>query len=158
MPVNLPFAASSGRELSDKPRRIPKAIQLCCLSMIHTGLDLTAAARAHGIKPDTLRRHLHRIETISYIREERKALRTALCSSNEYYLAQIRNDSQNAMAQTKAISILEQIDDEARARPARSGEIASPGVVLNIIHQAPNPAPIVEIVPRSSHDLPNHDE
>jgi hypothetical protein len=158
MPINLPFAASSGRDLSDKPRRIPKSVQSACLAMIHQGIGLVEAARAHNIKPDTLRRHLHRIETISYIREERKALRTALCSSNEYYLAQIRNDSQNAMAQTKAISLLEAIDDEARVRPARSGEIASPGVVLNIIHQAPNPAPIVEIMPRSSHDLPNQDE
>jgi hypothetical protein len=115
--------------------------------MIHEGIGLVEAARAHNIKPDTLRRHLHRTETISYIREERKALRTALCSSNEYYLASIRNDSQNAMAQTKAISILEQIDDEARARPARSGEVASPGVVLNIIHQAPAAAPIVNVTP-----------
>jgi hypothetical protein len=148
MPVNLPFAASSGRDLSDKPRRIPKNVQLACLDMIHSGIDLTTAAKAHDIRPDTLRRHLHRIETIGFIRRERQALRTALCSSNEYYLAQIRNNSENAMAQTKAISILEQIDDDARARPARSGEVASPGVVLNIIHQAPNPAPIVEIMSR----------
>jgi hypothetical protein len=34
MPVGLPFAASSGRELSDKPRRIPKNVQLACLDMI----------------------------------------------------------------------------------------------------------------------------
>jgi hypothetical protein len=158
MPVNLPFAASSRRDLSDKPRRIPTAVQAACLSMIHEGIGLVEAARAHNIKPDTLRRHLHRVETISYIRKERQALRTALCSSNEYYLEQIRKNSQNAMAQTKAISLLEAIDDEARVRPVRSGEVASPGVVLNIIHQAPNPAPIVEIVPRSSHDLPNTDE
>jgi hypothetical protein len=158
MPVNLPFAASSGRELSDKPRRIPKSVQLACLAMIHQGIGLVEAARLHHIKPDTLRRHLHRIETISFIRRERAAFRAALCSQNEFYLASIRSDSANAMAQTKAISLLEAIDDEARARPARSGEVASPGVVLNIIHQAPTPAPIVEIVPRSSHGLPNQDE
>jgi hypothetical protein len=126
--------------------------------MIHTGDDFPAAARANNLKPDTLRRHLHRIETIAFIRRERAAFRAALCSANEFYLAEIRANSANAMAQTKAISLLEAIDDDARARPARSGEVASPGVVLNIIHQAPAAAPIVEIIPRSSHGLPNQDE
>jgi hypothetical protein len=121
MPVNLPFAASSGRDLSDKPRRIPKSVQLACLDMIHQGIDFVAAAKAHDLKPDTLRRHLTRIETLGFIRQQRAAFRAALCSANEFYLAAIRKNSANAMAQTKAISILEQIDDEARARPARSG-------------------------------------
>jgi hypothetical protein len=134
--------------LSEKPRRIPKSVQLACLDMIHQGIDFVAAARANGIKPDTLRRHLHRIETLSFIRRERTALRAALCSSNEYYLAEIRNNSENEMARTKAISLLEAIDDEARTRPARSGEVASPGVVLNKIHQAPQPALIVDITPK----------
>jgi hypothetical protein len=145
MPVSLPFAASSGRKLSDKPRRIPKSVQLACLDMIHTGADLVAAAKAHGLRPDTLRRHLHRIETIGFIRRERTALRTALCSSNEYFLSQIRANSANAMAQTKAIALLEQIDDEARARPARSGEVASPGVIIRVL--VPQSAPMVDITP-----------
>jgi hypothetical protein len=141
MPVGLPFATSSGRDLTDKPRRIPKSVQLACLDMIHRGIDFVEAARANGIKPDTLRRHLHRIETIGFIRRERQVLRTALCSSNEHYLALIRNSSENAMARTKAIALLEAIDDEARARPARSGEVPSPGVVLNIVtYQTPPPA------------------
>jgi hypothetical protein len=160
MPINLPFAASSGRDLSDKPRRIPKSVRLACLDMIHRGVDFIEAARANGIKPDTLRRRLHQIETIAFIRRERAAFRAALCSQNEFYLAAIRNSSQNEMARTKAISLLEQIDDEAGARPARSGEVASPGVVLNIIHQAPQPASVVIEGSRavSSHGLPNQDE
>jgi len=142
MPVSLPFAVSSGRELSDKPRRIPKSVQLACLDMIHRGIDFVEAARANGIKPDTLRRHLHRIETIGFIRRERQVLRTALCSSNEHYLALIRNSSENAMARTKAIALLEAIDDEARARPARSGEVPSPGVTIRILNVTPQPASI----------------
>jgi len=145
MPVSLPFAASSGRDLSEKPRRIPKNVQLACLAMIHQGIDFIAAARANNLKPDTLRRHLSRIETITYIRRERAAFRASLCSQNEFYLAAIRNNSQNAMAATKAISILEAIDDEDRARPARSGEVQSPGVIIRVL--VPQPAPMVDITP-----------
>jgi hypothetical protein len=142
MPVSLPFAASSGRELSDKPRRIPKSVQLACLDMIHRGVDFVEAARANGIKPDTLRRRLHQIETIAFIRRERAAFRAALCSANEFYLAAIRNNSENEMARTKAISLLEQIDDEAGARPARSGEVPTPGVTIRIVSVSSPPAPI----------------
>jgi hypothetical protein len=143
MPISLPFAASSGRELSDKPRRIPKSVQLACLDMIHRGVDFIEAARANGIKPDTLRRRLHQIETIAYIRRERAAFRAALCSQNEFYLAAIRNSSQNEMARTKAISLLEQIDDEAGARPVRSGEVPGPGVTIRIVNVVPPLAPVV---------------
>jgi hypothetical protein len=80
-----------------------------------------------------LRRHLHRIETIAFIRRERGAFRQALCSSNEFHLAAIRNTSENMMARTKAVALLEAIDDEARARPARSGEVPSPGIVLRVL-------------------------
>jgi hypothetical protein len=151
MPVSLPFAASTARDVSDKPRRIPKSVQLACLDMIHQGIDFVAAAKAHGIKPDTLRRHLTRIETLGFLRRERAAFRAALCSANEFYLAEIRANSANAMAQTKAISILEQIDDEARARPARSGEVPSPGVCIRILNITAVPEPPiapVKVVPQ----------
>jgi hypothetical protein len=145
MPVSLPFAASSGRNLSDKPRRIPKSVQLACLDMIHQGIDLVAAARANGLRPDTLRRHLTRIETLGFIKRERKALRAALCSSNEFYLAAIRNSSPNEMARTKAISLLEAIDDEDHARPA-PGEVASPGITIRII-ASPVDTKVIDVTP-----------
>ena len=144
MPVNLPFAASSPRELSDKPRRIPKSIQLACLDMIHQGIDFVAAARANNIKPDTLRRHLSRGETLAFIRRERAALRASLCSQNEFYLAQIRSNSANAMAQTKASSLLEQIDDQAIDRPSRD---VTPGITIRVLQIASQPVPI-DITPR----------
>jgi hypothetical protein len=136
MPVSLPFAASSGRDLSDKPRRIPKSVQLACLDMIYRGIDFIEAARANGIKPDTLRRHLHRVETLGFIKRERAALRAALCSSNEFYLAAIRNSSPNEMARTKAIALLEAFADADRARPA-PGELVTPGITINIVSPAP---------------------
>jgi hypothetical protein len=149
MPVSLPFAAS-GRDLSDKPRRIPKSVQLACLDMVHRGIDFIEAARANGIKPDTLRRHLHRIETIAFIRRERAAFRTALCSANEFYLAQIRANSQNEMARTRAISILEEIDGDSRARPMHSVP-EQPGICIRIINVsasepplAPPPAKVID--------------
>jgi hypothetical protein len=143
MPVSLPFAASSGRDLSNKPRRIPKSVQLACLDMIHQGIDLVAAARANNLRPDTLRRHLHRVETLGFIRRERAALRAALCSSNEFYLASIRNSSQNEMARTKAIALLEQISDEARAQPAQSE--VGPGITLRIVHKSRPPIDVTPV-------------
>jgi hypothetical protein len=82
MPVSLPIAAS-GRDASDKPRPIPKSVQLACLDMIHKGIDFVAASQLHGLKADTLRRHLHRPETIAFLRRERKAFRAAVCSAYE---------------------------------------------------------------------------
>lgn len=145
MPVSLPFAAS-GRELSDKPRRIPKSVQLACLDMIHRGIDFVEAAWINGIKPDTLRRHLHRIETVGFVRRERAAFREALCAANEFYLAEIRANSANAMAQTKAISILEGIADADPMRPARSGEVPSPGIVIRVVNIVPQPA--IDVTPK----------
>ena len=139
MPVSLPFAASSPRELSEKPRRIPKNVQLACLDMIHQGIDFVAVARANHLKPDTLRRHLSRGETLAFIRRERAAFRAALCSNNEYYLAEIRANSANAMAQTKAISLLEQIDDQAIDRPSRD---VTPGITIRVLNIAPQPQPV----------------
>jgi hypothetical protein len=136
MPISVPFAASPGRDLQ-KPRRIPKSVQLACLDMIRRGLGLVEAAKANNLRPDSLRRHLHRIETIGYIKRERAALRTALCSSNEFFLAEIRNNSENEMARTKAIALLEAIDDQLPMRHA--GEIAGPGITLRIVHETWQP-------------------
>ncbi len=154
MPINLPFAASSGRELSDKPRRIPKSVQLACLDMIHQGIDFVAAAKARGLKPDTLRRHLSRGETLAYIRRERTAFRQSICAANEYFLASIRNNSQNEMARTKAISLLEQIDDQAIDRPSRD---VTPGICIRVVNIAPQPVD-ARVIDASSHGLPNQDE
>jgi hypothetical protein len=142
MPVNLPFAASSPRELSDKPRPIPKSVQLACLYMIHQGIDFVAAARANNIKPDTLRRHLSRGETLAYIRRERAAFRQSICAANEFYLAAIRNNSENEMARTKAISLLEQIDDQAIDRPSRD---VTPGITIRVLSIAPQPVDITPL-------------
>ena len=107
--------------------------------MIHQGIDFVAVARANHLKPDTLRRHLSRGETLAFIRRERAAFRAALCSNNEYYLAEIRANSANAMAQTKAISLLEQIDDQAIDRPSRD---VTPGITIRVLNIAPQPQPV----------------
>jgi len=141
-----PFAASGPRSPTERPRQIPPSVKAACLKMIHEGCDLVVAARASGLRPDTLRRWLHRPELVGFIRRERSALRTALCSSNEYFLAQIRANSANAMAQTKAISLLEAIDDQAPMR--RASDLPSPGVTIRILNIAPQPAPSGDITPQ----------
>ena len=91
---------------------------------------------------------MSRGETLAFIRRERAALRASLCSQNEFYLAQIRANSANAMAQTKAISLLEAIDDQA---PMRRTDSASPGIVIRVVNlvapsdRGPRDAPQIEV-------------
>jgi hypothetical protein len=146
--LTAPFAASGPRSPTERPRQIPPSVRAACLKMIHEGCDLVVASRASGLRPDTLRRWLHRPELVSFIRRERSALRTALCSSNEYYLDSIRKNSANAMAQTKAIALLEAIDDQA---PMRRTDSASPGIVIRVVNlvapsdRGPRDAPQIEV-------------
>jgi hypothetical protein len=105
--------------------------------MVHEGCDLVAAARASGLRPDTLRRHLHRIVTIGFIHRERKAFRAALCSSNEYFLGEIRSGD-NSMAAVNAIKVLEQLDDEQH-RAGSDAQVA--GITIQIVNNVAADAP-----------------
>jgi hypothetical protein len=58
--------------------------------MIHEGCDLVVAAQASGLRPDTMRRWLHRPELVGFLRRERAAFRQAICAGNEAVLAEIR--------------------------------------------------------------------
>ena len=57
MPSDTPFAAAP--RLPEKLRRIPPAVRAAILTMIYDAADLLGAARAHGLKPPTLRKWLH---------------------------------------------------------------------------------------------------
>jgi hypothetical protein len=144
--ITAPFAASGPRSPTERPRRIPQAVQAAVLLMIHEGTDFVAAARANGLRPDTMRRWLHRPELVSLIRRERAAFREAICSGNEHALAAIRDEAAgNAMAKVNAIRTLEALGEGAALR---SGEVRSPGVTIRILTVAPQPAQPIDVTPK----------
>ena len=137
--ITQPFAASGPRSPIERPRRIPQAVQAAVLLMIHEGTDFVTAAQANGLRPDTMRRWLHRPELVSLIRRERAAFRQAICSGNEHALAAIRDEpAGNAMAKVNAIRTLEALGEEAALR---SSEAPSPGIVLRVVTVVQNAKP-----------------
>jgi hypothetical protein len=137
--------------------RLPEGVKLAIIEMIETGADFISGAKSNGLQPQTMRRWLGRAECISFLRKERARFRQTICAQNEAILAQIRDDHDgNQMARVHAIKTLEQLDEEGSMR--RSADLPTPGVTIRIVNVAPQPAPIVDITPRSSHGLPNQGE
>jgi hypothetical protein len=142
MPIGVPFAASPRRE-PDRARRIPESVKAACLMMIEEGLDFIAAAKANGLKPDSMRRYLNAPQVVAFIRKERARFRASVCSANEYVLQEIRDNGENTMARVRAVQVLEQLDEVSTMR--RTGEQVSPGICI-VIHQRPqSESPTVDV-------------
>ena len=140
MPIGVPFAASPRREL-DRARRVPESVKAACLMMIEQGVDFIVAAKAHGLKPDSMRRYLNTPQVVSFIRKQRSAFRAAVCSGNEFVLQEIRDNAENSMARVRAIQVLEGLDEVASMqRPGEPGDAR--GIVIRVINVVPPAAPI----------------
>jgi hypothetical protein len=115
--------------------------------MIYEGCDLVIAARANKLRPDTMRRWLHRPELVSFIRRERSAFRTALTANTEHVLQEIRGSSDNFMARLGAARELERLADDASMH--RAGEVVSPGVVIRVLNfvQDAKAGQAIEVMP-----------
>jgi hypothetical protein len=148
--ITVPFAASGPRVPTKRPRGIPPAVQAACVRMVWEGCDRVEAARASGLRPDTLRRWLHRPELVSFLLKENAAHCQAICAGNLHALEQIRNDKEgNQMARVASIKTLELIRGEALLR--RPGELPiEPGVsirILNVTSVPAGPSSFVDVVP-----------
>jgi hypothetical protein len=108
--------------------------------MIYEGCDLVVAAQASGLRPDTMRPWLHRPELVGFLRRERAAFRQALCAGNERALAQIRDESDNAMAKVNSIKCLEDMNEDSSLR--RASDVPGPGVTIRILNVSSSQAPI----------------
>ena len=146
--ITAPFAASGPRSPTERPRQIPPAVKAAASKMIYEGCDLVVAARASGLRPDTMRRWLHRPELVGFLRRERAAYRQAICSGNEHALKSIRDEpGGNAVAKVNSIKCLEDMNEEGSLR--RSSDVPSAGVTIRILNIAPQPAPI-DVTPPSA--------
>jgi hypothetical protein len=146
--ITAPFAATGPRAPTERPRQIPQSVRAAALKMIHEGCDLVLAAQASGLRPDTLRRWLHRPELVGFLRRERAAYRQAICAGNEHALKSIRDEpGGNAVAKVNSIKCLEDMNEEGSLR--RSSDVPSAGVTIRILNIAPQPAPI-DVTPPSA--------
>jgi hypothetical protein len=152
MPISTPIAASGVRS-PEHARRIPQAVRSACLQMIHEAVDFITAAKANGLRPDTLRRHLHRPEVVGFIRRERAAFGLAICAANEAVLAEIRDKGENAMARVRAVQVLEGIED---GQVAKQSNAPAPGVTVRIVNVvAPDTqATTIDVTPARAAPLP----
>jgi hypothetical protein len=152
MPVSKPIATAD-RAAPARASTLPKSVKLACLAMIHEGHDFIVAARTHGLRPDTLRRWLHRVECISFVKRERAAYRLAVCSANEYVLKQIRDEGENAMARVASVKQLEAM--VAAEDGGRGASAPSLGVSIRIVNfQSPSASePTIDITPHPAPEL-----
>jgi hypothetical protein len=119
-------------------------------------LDFIEAAKDCDIRPDVMRRWLDRAQVRAYLLAERRNFRAAICAGNEGALQRIRDKSANGMAVVASVRALEQLDEEATARPTNP---QTPGVTIRIVH-LPAPPPldrtppprIIEHDPARAHD------
>jgi hypothetical protein len=144
MPISAPVAASGSRSSAKPQHRIPQSVKAACLLMIEEGADFITAAKASNLKPDTMRRWLHRPEVISFLRRERAAFREAICSANDRVLAQIRDKTDgNAMARVHAVRTLEDMAAEEGTGGRSLDPKAQPGIVIRVLSvQAPSTPPV----------------
>jgi hypothetical protein len=145
---NPPLASTGSRSPTARLQPIPAAVRSACQAMVHDGIGFIDAAKANGLKPDTMRRWLHRPEVVGLLRRERAAFRAAVCAANEAVLASIRDEREgNQMARVHAIRTLENLDEGAAAR---SPGTPSPGVTIRIVNQvavSPEPSAPSRLLP-----------
>ena len=81
-------------------------------------VDFITAAKHYQVAPDRMRRWLHRGESVSFLREERRRYRAEICAANEHHLARIRGGP-NAAAAVRSIALLEGLDETDTLRTRR---------------------------------------
>lgn len=142
-----PPIAASGRELNGPPRPIPRAVKASIVMMVHEAVDFIVAAKAHDLRPDTLRRWLHRPEVAAFVREERRAYRLAISCGNEHALAEVRDNREgNQMARVAATKAIHEIDHEETTRGA--GDQMTAGITIQIVHVPPDAGSMVDVTPK----------
>jgi hypothetical protein len=146
MPENPPLVAAGTRAPQKRPQPIPRpvreAIKLTVYGRIDdpdcAPVDFIEAAKSVSMKPDQMRRWLDRPNVRALLLAERRTFRDAICAGNEGALRRIRDERPNAMAQVHAIKTLEQLGEEAAARPNSAAQ--TPGVVIRVLNVTTPPA------------------
>ena len=118
MPSSQPICTSGSHEVR-RPKPIPIKVREACLAMIYgrsdddsaVPLDFIQAAKLVGIRPNILRKWLHKPAVVALIRRERAAFRQAICAANEYALRKVRDTSANGMSVVASVRALQELDE-----------------------------------------------
>ena len=135
MPTTVPIAAAGERRPKRAPS-VPADLKGALRTLVwgsegtegRNPASLAEAAAAGGMRPDTLRRWLHRPEARAFIADERNAYLAWVTGANAQVLALIRDSGSNEAARVRAVVALEEMAG-LRQRPAVS---VSVGVQNNI--------------------------
>jgi hypothetical protein len=146
MAQNYPLTASGSREPT-KPQPIPRAVRQAIKLMVYGDPDdpdgrplpFIEAGKACGVKPDTMRRYLHRPNVCALLRAERRLFREAINAGNEGALMRIRDKSPNGMAVIGSVRALEQLDDADSTARLGAGVRPPPGLIVVVNTLAPAP-------------------
>ena len=148
----------------DKRRRkrgLTTAVRTAIDAMIYDRCTRAQACKRAGFTERALYLALAKAEVATYWNQALQVLRVGERASNIHRLCDIRDAADN-MPAVNAVKALEMLDAVAVARPVGQ---PSPGIVIRFVTQTmthamtqAQPAPIVDITPRSSHSLPNSDE
>ena len=117
MPTTYPIAAAGDRQ----PKRAPPlaAGVKAAVKRLVWGAEgdegrrpatLAEAAAAGSMRPDTLRRYLHRLDVRALIADEKKGFLAWATSANAHALTSIRDTSANDAARVRAVLALEELE------------------------------------------------
>lgn len=125
---------------SDKPKdakalRISPRIRSAIDLMVWDGLTDNKAAVKIGITVTAIRLALKLPHVRAFYRAELEVLRQSESAQNIHALRQVRNQKSNQMARVAAVKALEQLNDAQGVDG--SGQSVRPGVVIQILTQAP---------------------
>jgi len=134
------------QQATAKPERklkITGKVRAAIHEMVWSGLKRDEAAAKAGIKDNSLYVALRRPDVKQFYLSELDVLRTSERARNIHTLAEVRDQTGNAMARVQAVKALEQMDDaQVAGRSAQS----VPGLVIQIINNGPPPRTIDALV------------
>jgi hypothetical protein len=140
-----------------RPRGLTRAIRTAIDAVVFDRCSREEACKKAGITERALYLALEKAEVASYWNSSVVMLRTGEKARNVHVLTEVRDSSGNAMARVAAVKTIEQlIETEA---PASTSHSRQPGVVIQIIQQAPSqhqrqPGAMIDVTPNepSEHD------
>jgi hypothetical protein len=113
-------------------------------------VTLGEAAAAGSMKPDTLRRYLHRLDVRALIADEKKAFFAWATSANAQALMDIRDTSTNDAARVRAVLALEELegprDGKGVSVTVNNAVAIRPGYIIKL-REPPAASPEREALP-----------
>jgi hypothetical protein len=134
----------------DKRRRkrgLTIAIRTAIDAMIYDRCTRAEACERAGITTRALYLAFEKSEVAAHFNRCLQVLRVGERAANFHRLTELRDQDSNMNAAVKAVTVLEELDAEATARPLHQ---PSPGIVIHIVSREPaTPTPTIEHTPHA---------